>query len=90
VLSFDNPAAAAEAKGRAADLQQALQQAGINVSQNGLSFTSGGGQGHSAWQSPTPASYAQRGLSGPLAADETPASTLQRAAAKAGGLDITI
>ena len=59
VLSFDNPAAAAEAKGRAADLQQALQQAGLNVSQNGLSFTSGGGQGQgAAWQTPTQASYA--------------------------------
>ena len=91
VLSFDNPAAAAEAKGRSADLQHALQQAGINVSQNGLSFTSGGGHGNSAWHSPAQASYAQNGPAGPLAGDEPPASILQSATGtKTGGLDITI
>ena len=44
VLSFDNPAVAAEARARAGDLQQALQQAGFDVSQSGLSFTGGQGQ----------------------------------------------
>ncbi|HUO12685.1 MAG TPA: flagellar hook-length control protein FliK [Caulobacteraceae bacterium] len=91
VLSFDNPAAAAEAKGRAADLQQALQQAGVNVSQDGLSFTSsgGGGQGNPAWQN---------GAQSPAARTPTPSLTgdsvappLQTAtASSAGGLDITI
>ena len=58
VLSFDNPSAAAEAKSRAGDLQQALQQAGFDVGQSGLSFTSGGqGQG-AAWQAPSQATYA--------------------------------
>ena len=41
-LSFDNPHAAAEARAHAGDLQQALQQAGFNVSQNSLSFDVGG------------------------------------------------
>ncbi len=41
-LSFNNPHAAAEAQSRAGDLQQALQQAGFNLSQNGLNFGSSG------------------------------------------------
>jgi flagellar hook-length control protein FliK len=92
VLSFDNPGAAAEAKGRAADLQQALQQAGLNVSQSALSFTSSGGQGHgAAWQGPGPTSYAQ----GPNIADSAASSSLApstsaRNATGVGGLDITI
>jgi flagellar hook-length control protein FliK len=43
-LAFDNPAAAAEARSRSGDLQQALAQAGFDVSQGGLSFQSSGGQ----------------------------------------------
>jgi flagellar hook-length control protein FliK len=39
-LSFANPHAAAEAQGRAGDLQHALEQAGFNLSQGGLSFSS--------------------------------------------------
>ena len=66
VLSFDNPNAAAEAKSRAADLQQALQQAGFDVGQGGLSFTSSGGQGQdAAWQAPTQTSY----VNAPVLAD---------------------
>jgi flagellar hook-length control protein FliK len=92
VLSFDNPGAAAEAKSRSGELQQALQQAGVNVGQNGLSFTSSGGQGHgAAWREPTPTSYAQ----GSVATDSTSSapltpSTSARSASGAGGLDITI
>ncbi len=41
-LSFANPHAAAEAQSRAGDLQQALQQAGFNLAQGGLSFGSNG------------------------------------------------
>jgi len=88
VLSFDNSAAAAEAKGRAADLQQALQQAGVDISQSGLSFTSGGGQGHgAASQGAGQPAYAQ----GPAPADtaaDTPIAP--PSAGAAGGLDITI
>ena len=92
VLSFDNPNAATEAKSRAGDLQQALQQAGFDVSQSGLSFTSGGNQGQgAAWQTTAGASY----TAGPSLADTTPdaaiASSISAArASSAGGLDITI
>ena len=91
VLSFDNPAAAAEAKGRAGDLQQALQQAGFDVSQSGLSFTSGGGQGQgAAWQ--TPPSVLRRAAPVPRRppARPSPPSPNRRRRSGAGGLDITI
>jgi Meckel syndrome type 1 protein len=89
VLSFDNPGAAAEAKARAPELQQALQQAGVNVAQDGLSFTSGGGQGAGAgWQGPQ-ASYSQAAAANTpdVAADAT---AITASAASAGGVDITI
>ncbi len=41
-LTFDNPHAAAEARSGAAVLQHALEQAGFNVAQGGLSFDVGG------------------------------------------------
>jgi flagellar hook-length control protein FliK len=89
VLSFDNPSAAAEAKSRAGDLQQALQQAGFDIGQSGLSFTSGGSQGQgAAWQAPSAPAYAA-----PLAAASAEAATTPTPAANAtgaGGLDITI
>jgi flagellar hook-length control protein FliK len=90
VLSFDNPSAAAEAKSRAADLQQALQQAGFSISQSGLSFTSGGQGQSAAWQSPS--AYAKAGPVTPdTSGDLTLAdSTAYRRASSAGGLDITI
>jgi flagellar hook-length control protein FliK len=91
VLSFDNPSAAAEARGRASDLRQALQQAGLDVSQGGLSFTSGGGQGHGpAWQSPTPSNASR---SPPPVAEAAPTPTLASSPttpAARGGLDILI
>ncbi len=92
VLSFDNPSAAAEAKGRAGDLQQALQQAGFDIGQSGLSFTSGGGQGHgAAWQVPTQSSYAHAPVPTDPGADTAPVvSRSAQAAAGAVGLDITI
>jgi hypothetical protein len=90
VLSFDNPNAAAEAKGRAGDLQQALQQAGFDIGQGGLSFTSGGGQG-AAGQNAAQTSFSVA----PIRADPVPdpsltASTSALGATSAGGLDITI
>ena len=90
VISFDNPAVAAEARSRAGDLHQALQQAGFDVSQTGLSFTTGGqGQG-AAFQGAQPL-YAGHG---PGPADNPPdltaiAATLAAASAN-GGIDITI
>jgi flagellar hook-length control protein FliK len=45
-LSFDTAQAAADLRGRSAELRQALQQAGFDVSENGLSFDlSSQGQG---------------------------------------------
>jgi hypothetical protein len=90
VLSFDSPNAAAEAKSRAADLQQALQQAGFDVGQSGLSFTSSGGQGQStAWQTSSQTSYAQSPVPTDAGA-EIASHTSSLGAASAGGLDITI
>jgi flagellar hook-length control protein FliK len=92
-LSFDNPSAAAEAKGRAADLQQALQQAGVNIGQSGLSFTSGGGQGQgAAWQGSGQSSYAQPSSpdTAPLTASANTIIHSALGASRAGGLDITI
>lgn len=45
-LTFDNPQAAAELRGRSGELHRALEQAGFDTS-GGLSFTSGGDQGQS-------------------------------------------
>ena len=91
MLSFDNPGAAAEARSRAGDLQQALQQAGFDIGQSGLSFTSGGNGQGAAGQSQAQANYA----TAPLLADAgvdgvTTASTSALGASGAGGLDITI
>ena len=44
-MKFDNPQAAAELKGRAAELQQALEQSGFSLSRDGISFADGQGQG---------------------------------------------
>ncbi|MFI4974442.1 MAG: flagellar hook-length control protein FliK [Caulobacterales bacterium] len=89
LLSFDNPAAAAEAKGRSADLQQSLQQAGFDVSQSGLSFSSGGqGQGASAqqpWQTSLPGAIAPEAPS-----DVNAVPSIAARSPGSGGLDITI
>ncbi len=49
-MKFDNPQAAAELKGRAAELQRALEQSGFSLSRDGISFTDGQGQGFGAPQ----------------------------------------
>jgi hypothetical protein len=94
-FTFDNPATAAEAKGRAGELQQALQQAGFDVSQSGLSFTTGGGQSQGqspGWQDGSAQTYA-RAAQAP--GDSTPDLSLialptASAASGAGSVDITI
>jgi flagellar hook-length control protein FliK len=89
VLSFDNPSAAAEAKSRAGDLQQALQQAGLDVSQSSLSFTSGGGQGSGGnAQTQGPSFYGSASASADLTPDITTLAASSRASVS--GLDITI
>jgi len=82
-LSFDNPAAAAEARSRAGDLQQALEQAGFNLAQGGLSFD-GGGQGSGLARQdsqPTPntvaaATIAAAEISEPISTNTSPSSGL--------------
>lgn len=49
-MRFDNPQAAAELKGRAAELQRALEQSGFSLSREGISFNDGQGQGFGAQQ----------------------------------------
>lgn len=49
-MKFDNPQATAELKGRAAELQRALEQSGFSLSQDGISFSDGQGQGFGAAQ----------------------------------------
>jgi Meckel syndrome type 1 protein len=49
-MKFDNPQAAAELKSRAAELQRALEQSGFSLSQDGISFSDGQGQGFGAAQ----------------------------------------
>jgi Meckel syndrome type 1 protein len=49
-MKFDNPQAAAELKGRAAELQQALEQSGFSISRDGISFTDQQGRGFGAPQ----------------------------------------
>jgi flagellar hook-length control protein FliK len=93
LLSFENPNAAAEAKARAGDLQQALQQAGFDLSQGDLSFTFSGGQNSgqgAAWQSAGSASLAQTASTSDAGLD----GALQPSPAARGfgpsGVDITI
>jgi hypothetical protein len=89
-LSFDNPSAAADAKSRAGDLHQALQQAGFDVSQGGLSFTSGGADQGPAGRDTPAQVYAPTLPTTPdiAAAPTTPSYAL--APTSAGGVDITI
>ena len=90
-LSFDNAHAAAAAKSQAGQLQQALEQAGFNISQGGLSFDVGGqGAGFARQDAPAPQPTA--------AAVQTPDITDASLAAVAAinsprplsGVDITI
>jgi hypothetical protein len=89
VLSFDNASAAAEAKSRSAELHQALQQAGFDLSQGDLNFTSGGGQGQgAAWRSSGHSWFAfDQGQpdNGP-----NPSTPTSIARSTSGGLDIVI
>ena len=92
-LSFDNPAAAAEARTRAGDLQQALSQAGIDVAQGGLSFQSGAQDQGLAGQQGGGGSGSRGAFASPLADttdDLTPATNSAVSRRASGGIDITI
>ena len=87
-MSFDNPHTAEALKARSAELRTALEQAGFNLADSGLSFTAGGsgrqasGQDNSA---PTP----QRSSIRTAEAPESP-SPVPTARVSAGGLDMRI
>jgi flagellar hook-length control protein FliK len=86
ILAFDNPAAAAEAKSRSVDLQQALQQAGFDLSRGDLSFTSTGGHGEGpAWRASSQSWFGFDPGQPEASADPPPPR-----AARSGGLDIVI
>jgi flagellar hook-length control protein FliK len=94
-MSFDTPQAAAELKSRSAELQQALEQSGFDLS-GGMSFdvASDRGQGGQAQHQHQPeASVAFRGRAFQAAldttSDATPPPQLYRRAARAG-VDIRI
>ena len=97
MLTFDNPQAAADLGARAGDLKAALNQAGFNVSDNGLSFNlSSQGQGQSGNGQPDPGNWGGRafraaaaGADDLLSAVTEAAGRLQTASA-ASGLDIRI
>ncbi|HLI66851.1 MAG TPA: flagellar hook-length control protein FliK [Caulobacteraceae bacterium] len=92
-FSFDNAHAAAEARTQAGQLQHALEQAGFNVGQGGLSFDVGGqgaslaGRDAQSQTAQAIASSAPTPLAGDAADAAAPRPSLVRAA---GGLDITI
>ncbi len=88
-LSFDNAHTAAEAKSQAGQLQQALEQAGFNIAQGGLSFDVGGqGAGSAGQQGSAPQALATTvhdlSSTNPTAAAATVSSR------PASGVDITI
>ena len=90
-FSFDNAHAAAEAKSQSGQLQQALEQAGFNVGQGGLSFDVGGqGAGLAQQNTPQPQPAAS---TAPVADVASIASTIPVAASAprpSSGVDIII
>jgi flagellar hook-length control protein FliK len=92
-LTFENPQAASELRGKAGELQTALEQAGFDLSKTSLSFNSGGqGQHHGLFdqqqqnQAPVWRGRAFADLSD--TPETAPAPVMRRAAA--GGVDVRI
>jgi flagellar hook-length control protein FliK len=96
-MTFDNPQAAADLKAHAADLKAALNQAGFDVADDGLSFNLNGQGQQSAGDSNSGASaWAGRTFRNAAAGAEDIVSSINSAAsrlqgaASASGLDIRI
>ena len=93
-FSFANPHAAAEARGQAGQLQQALEQAGFSVGQSGLSFDVGGqgfAQQQNAQNQQQPQEFAPSAT--PVLGDASipvPSILVAAPARASSGLDITI
>jgi hypothetical protein len=91
-LSFDSPAAAAELRGRADELRQALQQAGFDVSRTGLSFADSG-QGQAGQNAARRALPARPGWTSSSETDDAVAAVSNSAPMRrngARGVDIRI
>jgi flagellar hook-length control protein FliK len=91
-MTFENPHAAAEARSGAGALQHALEQAGFNVAQGGLSFDVGGqGAGFARQNAQSPAPTKAFNTSTEIPVDSASAlSARYRASSTASGVDITI
>ena len=95
-LAFDNPQAAADLKAHAADLKAALNQAGFDVSDDGLSFNLNSRGQQSAQDSDAEAGAWARQAFRPAADPDTLLTTVNEAAARlqgaraVSGLDIRI
>jgi len=91
-MTFDNAHAAAEAKNGAGALQHALEQAGFNVAQGGLSFDVGGqGAGFARQDARSQSAAANTTTPIELPADLPPPPTRAYGASyAASGVDITI
>jgi flagellar hook-length control protein FliK len=91
-LAFERPEAAAELRGRSAELQRALEQAGFDLSRGGLSFTGEGGRGGAGGdpsrQHNARAQAFQHALLSAEAADTLPAQPLRLR--DRAGLDVRI
>jgi flagellar hook-length control protein FliK len=94
-LTFENPQSASELRGKAGELQTALEQAGFDLSKTSLSFNSGGqGQQHQGLfdqqqqQSQTPM-WRGRAFTDLSDTPEAAPAPVQRRAA-AGGVDVRI
>lgn len=93
-LNFNSPQAAEALKAHAAELRDALQQAGFSLSGSDLSFTAGGsnqqsaqGQGQGQGQSQSTPSYA---AAASAAAEPQPQTSAYVASTSTDGLDIRI
>ena len=90
-MTFDNPHAAAEARGGAGALQHALEQAGFNVAQGGLSFDVGGQGANLARQDARPQTAVKFAAPADLPVDALPSLASAYGALRASsGVDITI
>jgi flagellar hook-length control protein FliK len=94
-LNFNSPQAADALKAHAAELRDALQQAGFSLSGSDLSFTAGGsnqqsaqGQGQGQGQSQSTPSYATAAAT--AAAEPQPQTPAYAASSTSDGLDIRI
>jgi flagellar hook-length control protein FliK len=91
-MTFDNPHAAAEARSGAGALQHALEQAGFNVAQGGLSFDVGGQNSGFARQDARPQTTSNAFNTPTETPVDVPSalSARYRASGAASGVDITI